>query len=201
MWRSCGSSGGLCSEEVVAGSLDLLKSSYNLIVLRSGAPYDVKMKIYKIFRDLVDEINNYGRRNLGHELIDSEWLREPRLYKLVVRVRGRNIPRDAVIEVVGHNHYSEKESVSPGENIFKLAEGEYFIRLSIRGSAVAQKQVLLDSDQEVELVYQEPQRVSQKHRETRRYRNIIVYSGDPSIRVLYISIALIVASIVLQIIR
>jgi hypothetical protein len=159
------------------------------------------MKIYKIFRDLVDEINNYGRRNLGHELIDSEWLREPRLYKLVVRVRGRNIPRDAVIEVVGHNHYSEKESVSPGENIFKLAEGEDFIRLSIGGSAVAQKQVLLDSDQEVELVYQEPQRVSQKQRETRRYRDIIVYSGDPSIRVLYISIALIVASIVLQIIR
>jgi len=58
MWRSCGSSGGLCGEEVVIGSLDLLKNSYNLLVLRSGAPYDVKMKIYRIFKDLVNEINS-----------------------------------------------------------------------------------------------------------------------------------------------
>jgi len=139
MWRSCGSSGGLCGEEVVTGSLDLLRNSYNLLVLRSGAPYEVKMKIYRIFKELLDEINSYGKKNLGHDLVTTEWLREPKLYRLSVRVRGKNIPREAVVEVIGHNYYSEKDKVNPRENIFNLAEGEYLVRLSIEGNVAVQK--------------------------------------------------------------
>ncbi len=203
MWRSCGSSGGLCGEEVVIGSLDLLKNSYNLLVLRSGAPYNVKMKIYKIFRDLVDEINSYGERNLGHDLVTTEWLREPRLYRLLVRVRGKNIPREAVVEVIGHNHYSEKDKVNPRENIFNLAEGEYLVRLSIEGNVAAQKQIFLDRDYEVELVYQESPKVSQKQKvvEKRIARKVFTYPGDPSRKILYISIALIALSAILQMLR
>jgi hypothetical protein len=203
MWRSCGSSGGLCGEEVVIGSLDLLKNSYNLLVLRSGAPYDVKMKIYRIFKDLVDEINSYGKKNLGHDLVTTEWLREPRLYRLLVRVRGKNIPREAVVEVIGHNHYSEKDKVNPRENIFNLAEGEYLVRLSIEGNVAAQRQIFLDRDYEVELVYQESPKVSQKQKlvETRIARKVFTYPGDPSLKILYISIALIALSAILQMLR
>ncbi len=203
MWRSCGSSGGLCGEEVVISSLDLLKNSYNLLVLRSGAPYNVKMKIYRIFKDLVDEINSYGKRNLGHDLVTTEWLREPRLYKLLVRVRGKNIPREALVEVIGHNHYSEKDKVNPRENIFNLAEGEYLVRLSIEGNVAAQKQIFLDRDYEVELVYQESPKVSQKQKlvEKRIARNVFTYPGDPSLKILYISIVLIALSAILQVLR
>jgi len=201
MWRSCGSSGGLCGEEVVASSLDSLRSVFNILVLRSGAPYEVKMKIYRVFRDLVDEINSYGRRNVGHDLLATEWLREPRVYRLSVRVRGRNIPKEAVVEVIGHNHFSEKDRVNPRENIFSLAEGEYLVRLSIEGSIAAQKQVFLDRDYEVELVYQEPQKVQQKPREARGVMKVITYPRDPSLKILYISIALIAVSAALQILR
>jgi len=201
MWRSCGSSGGICGEEVVASSLDFLKSSFNLLVLRSGAPYEVKMKIYRVFRDLVEEINSYGRRSLGHDLLSTEWLREPRIYRLSVRVRGRNIPREAVVEVIGHNSYSEKDKVNPRENVFNLAEGEYLVRLSIEGSVAAQKQVFLDRDYELELVYQEPQRVQQRQREARSSRAALLYPGDTSLKILYISIALIALSAALQILR
>ncbi|MDT7890160.1 MAG: hypothetical protein RQ885_14455 [Desulfurococcales archaeon] len=201
MWRSCGSSGGLCGEEVVINSLDLLKSSYNTLVLRSGAPYSAKIKIYRLFKDLIEEINGYSKRNLGHDLLSTDWLREPRQYRLIVRVKGRNIPREAVVEVIGHNHYSQKEKVNPKENVFNLAEGEYLVRLSIEGSVASQKQVFLERDYEIELVYQEPQKMHQKQGESRVVKKVLTYSLDPSIKVLYISIALITLSAILQLLR
>ncbi|MEM2203924.1 MAG: hypothetical protein QXI22_06170 [Sulfolobales archaeon] len=200
MWRSCGSSDGMCSEEVVVESFEMLKGSYNVIVLRSGAPYETKMKIYKIYRDLVDEINSYGKRVLGHDLVEPRWLREPRIYRLSVKVKGKNIPKDAVVEVVGSN-YSEKERVNPKEIAFNLAEGEYIVRLSIEGSIAVQKQVFLDRDSELELSYQEPQKVVQRQAVKKIPREVSIYIGDPSLRILYIAVALIAISIVLQIIR
>ncbi|GAY25062.1 hypothetical protein ATG_02650 [Desulfurococcaceae archaeon AG1] len=190
----------MCSEEIVVESFEMLKGSYSVIVLRSGAPYETKMKIYKIYRDLVDEINSYGKRVLGHDLVEPRWLREPRIYRLSVKVRGKNIPKDAVVEVIGSN-YSEKERVNPKENAFNLAEGEYIVRLSIEGNIAVQKQVFLDRDSELELSYQEPQKVVQRQAVKKIPREVGIYIGDPSLRILYIAVALIAISIVLQIIR
>ncbi len=201
MWRSCGSSDGMCGEEVVVESFETLKNSYRAVVLRSGAPYETKMKIYRLFRDLVEEINSYGKKALGHDLLETGWVREPRVYRLSVRVRGRNIPKEAVIEVIGHNQYSEKEKINPKENVFNLAEGEYLVRLTIEGGVAAQKQVFLDRDSELELSYQEPQRLVQRQITRKVSREITIYARDLSLKILYIAIALIAIAAALQILR
>lgn len=201
MWRSCGSSGGICVEDVVVESFAMLEGSYSVTVLRSGAPYETKMKIYKIYRDLVDEVNSYGRKVLGHDLLKPGWLREPKIHRLSVRVRGKNIPKDAVVEVMGHNQYSVKERINPKENVFSLAEGEYLVRLTIEGSVSAQKQVMLDKDTELDLYYQEPQKMPQRQAVRKIPRDLSIYTGDPSLKVLYIALALIAVSIALQILR
>lgn len=191
----------MCSEEVVIESFETLKSNYRVVVLRSGAPYETKMKIYRFFRDLVDEINSYGRRALGRDLLDTEWLREPRVYRLSVRIKGRNIPKEAVIEIIGNNQYSEKERINPKENVFNLAEGEYLVRLTIEGSVAAQKQVFLDKDSELELLYQEPQKLVQRQVTKKVSREITTYARDPSLRIIYIAITLIAVAAALQILR
>lgn len=201
MWRACGSSGGICDEDIVVSSLESLRTNYTVNVIKPGAPYSVKMRLYKIYRDLVDEINRYGRSTLGRDLVKTDWLEEPKLYSLQVKIRGKSPPREAYIEVVGSNDYREREEASPKGNVFRLAGGEYSVRLVINERVAAQKQIFLQGDAEVELAYQEIPRSSFKQKEIKSPRPLGILLADSSVKMLYVSIALIIASAVFQILR
>ncbi len=213
IWESCGDSTGLCSKQVVREIVNRsLKSGFEIIITKYSTIEEAKSRIIDIVRKIVEGINEYTKTAIGEELIDSSWITTPSTYKVKIVIK-RDIDPEARLEII--NEAGIKIVLEPKHREVKteLTKGSYVARLVSRGIVYAQKRFDIDRNTEIEITPREhrpPQNnMAKLKRRTRRLKapavgyslaTIALGFRDPTTRIIYISIILLIASITLQII-
>jgi hypothetical protein len=190
-----------------------LKTGFELIITKYSAVKNAKTRIIDIVRKIAEGVNEYTKTSIGREILDTSWVTTPATYRVRITIK-RDIDPEAKIEII--NEAGIKLTIEPKnrEARTELAKGAYMIRLVSRGIVYAQKRIEVYKDNtEVEITPKETQKNQGKNMiRIRKYRespiklnlgyrlsDIIIGFRDPSMRLIYISLLLLAASIILQI--
>ncbi|MGC9010174.1 MAG: hypothetical protein ACP5I7_06145 [Sulfolobales archaeon] len=173
LWRFCEKPSGLCSVDKFNDALEIFVKSYRDFLYNTGAPIEIKEKIYFYVKEIIDQVIEFIRKNYPN-YSPSVSIDKPDKYR--VELNMKNIKdqdlRKMILEIQGSEGVVSKYELKRSREILELPVGTYQIRV-ISGDKEIYRDVLRvhrDSSLSIDL----SKDISKRHELSPRQ---IIYAG------------------------
>jgi hypothetical protein len=130
LWRFCEKPSGLCSVDKFNDALEIFVKSYRDFLYNTGAPIEIKEKIYFYVKEIIDQVIEFIRKNYPN-YSPSVSIDKPDKYR--VELNMKNIKdqdlRKMILEIQGSEGVVSKYELKRSREILELPVGTYQIRV------------------------------------------------------------------------